>query len=625
MLKMLGFGSMLGVMVAGLGILFFPILPAWAQIDRSGYISPDELKVGMKGFGRTVLSGTAIESFDFEVIGVMQSAWYAKQDMILVRCSGLNLEHSGVIGGMSGSPCYVWDSDGKVKLIGAVAYGWTFNKDPICGLQPITQMIDIPKFRMPQAKTGNGPDKQVSVTGSPNPKTISGKGVGLGEIIARNWCKPIRRASRFSIFNRDIAAFGRRVDKSSFKPDQLQPLKIPVMITGGSSRAMSYLHERLEHFGMMPVISGAAAPGTPSNVDEITIEPGSVLCVAFMTGDMVVQGLGTCTEVIGDRVLGFGHSMHGRGSVELPLATGMVHTVIPSVLRSSKIGSAVKTVGTLWGDETTGVFGVLGKSPAMIDLEVAVDDIRGLQTYRYQVAHDKEFSPLLMAIETDFEGLGVFRTGNMTSQDNVYAVEMDLVMPILSMMNAPFGKARISGVRAKVTVKEGARLARIDQATLPKTIYKPSETVAVRVRWFHHHRRPFYTYQTYSLSLPSDLPDGKYKLSVGSMVSHLTGLRKEKPHLFRAESLSQVLRVLNRIGSFSENRVYMRLILPASNLAVKQVEMPELPSFRRQILSESKRSDVHDFTEAKVVQHPTDFMVSGNRSFEIEVSRRADQ
>ena len=89
--------------------------------------------------------------------------------------------------------------------------------------------------------------------------------------------------------------------------------------------------------------------------------------------------------------------------------------------------------------------------------------------------------------------------------------------------------------------------------------------------------------------------------------------------------MAQVLQALNRIGSFSENRIFMRLALPVSGLAIKQVEMPELPSFRRQILSESKHSDVYKYTEAKVVQHETDFMVTGGRSFEIEINRRADQ
>src|SRR5437588_10500445 len=55
--------------------------------------------------------------------------------MVLARLSGLNLEKTGVIAGMSGSPVYI---DGK--LLGAVAYAWAFGKEPIAGVTPFSQM-----------------------------------------------------------------------------------------------------------------------------------------------------------------------------------------------------------------------------------------------------------------------------------------------------------------------------------------------------------------------------------------------------------------------------------------------------------------------------------------------------
>ncbi len=60
------------------------------------------------------------------------------RDMILCRLSGLDLEHTGIIAGMSGSPIYV---DGK--LIGAVAYAWSYGKDPIAGVTPFSQMLSF--------------------------------------------------------------------------------------------------------------------------------------------------------------------------------------------------------------------------------------------------------------------------------------------------------------------------------------------------------------------------------------------------------------------------------------------------------------------------------------------------
>src|SRR6266545_4857744 len=102
-------------------------------------ILPQEKVVaGMKGYGVTDMGdGKGIQRFDVEILGLLKR--YAPgQDLILGRVSGIGLEKAGIIAGMSGSPIYV---DGK--LVGALAYGWPFSKDPICGITPIQSMLDI--------------------------------------------------------------------------------------------------------------------------------------------------------------------------------------------------------------------------------------------------------------------------------------------------------------------------------------------------------------------------------------------------------------------------------------------------------------------------------------------------
>ncbi len=63
-----------------------------------------------------------------------------KQDLILARVHSEAIEKTGIIAGMSGSPVYV---DGR--LVGALAYGWPFSREPICGITPIQSMLDIRK------------------------------------------------------------------------------------------------------------------------------------------------------------------------------------------------------------------------------------------------------------------------------------------------------------------------------------------------------------------------------------------------------------------------------------------------------------------------------------------------
>src|SRR5215510_7048593 len=96
-----------------------------------------EVKVGMKGEGRSVFQGSEISRFNAQVIGVMENI-APKRNLILVRLSGDPVDKTGVQEGMSGSPIYVGD-----RVIGAVAYSWPFSKEPIAGVTPIEEMLEV--------------------------------------------------------------------------------------------------------------------------------------------------------------------------------------------------------------------------------------------------------------------------------------------------------------------------------------------------------------------------------------------------------------------------------------------------------------------------------------------------
>src|SRR5262245_1507145 len=95
-------------------ILSLPVI----SFAQTRFMPVDELRVGMKGVGKTVFQGTAIEEFQVEILGVLKN-YGPKQDMILAKLSGGPLDKTGVIQGMSGSPVYI---DGR--LVGAVAFAF---------------------------------------------------------------------------------------------------------------------------------------------------------------------------------------------------------------------------------------------------------------------------------------------------------------------------------------------------------------------------------------------------------------------------------------------------------------------------------------------------------------------
>src|SRR5712692_8939899 len=88
-----------------LALLEFPAPSVQAGPKPESYWQVDDVRAGMKGVGRTVMRGTKIEEFQAEVLGVLKNTSPGR-DLVLCRLSGLNLDKTGVIAGMSGSPVY---------------------------------------------------------------------------------------------------------------------------------------------------------------------------------------------------------------------------------------------------------------------------------------------------------------------------------------------------------------------------------------------------------------------------------------------------------------------------------------------------------------------------------------
>jgi hypothetical protein len=119
-------------------LLFCIVLSVASQaLARTPLMPVENLKVGMQGYAKTVISGDTIETFPVEVLGVTGSDSMGYQ--ILIRASGDVMERSGGIAqGMSGSPVYIED-----RLAGAIAYGTAFTDPHYCLLTPIQDMLDI--------------------------------------------------------------------------------------------------------------------------------------------------------------------------------------------------------------------------------------------------------------------------------------------------------------------------------------------------------------------------------------------------------------------------------------------------------------------------------------------------
>jgi hypothetical protein len=323
-----------------------------------------EVRAGMLGHGLTVFQGTNPERFDIEVIDVLHG-FLPRQDLILIRMHHPVLEHSGTVGGMSGSPIYIGD-----RLIGALAYGWMFALDPIAGVTPIETMLE----------ELDRPLRAPPVVGSPLP--------------GRRGPGPSRGASfeAGSLLAPPTTAYFERFRGS----DGPVPALTPLLVGGFSSRAQRLLGELLDEFSMVPVEAGGGGRGRDAG-EARPFVPGAPLGVQLVRGDLSATAIGTVTAVRGSRVLAFGHPMFDQGQQHFPVVNARILHILASARRSFKIGEPEAEAGALVQDRQPCIVADTTRTGPMTPFDVRVDDrtTGRRDRYRFEVARDRFLLPVL--------------------------------------------------------------------------------------------------------------------------------------------------------------------------------------------------------------------------------------
>src|SRR6185312_7006380 len=186
----------------------------------------------------------------------------------------------------------------------------------------------------------------------------------------------------------------------SSDPPQLQPLTTPLMTSGMSPVMLKLAEPLFRAYGMTALQAGGSGGSDATTDAPAKLEPGSVLAVPLLTGDMDMTAIGTVTEVIGNLVFGFGHSFNNEGYVSVPMGAGRINGVIPNMQTSFKLGSLTREVGSLTTDQSVGVSGLVGRSAPTIPLEfhVSYADGSAPRTYKFQAAVHSKFTPMLAGL-----------------------------------------------------------------------------------------------------------------------------------------------------------------------------------------------------------------------------------
>jgi len=505
-----------------------------------------EIRAGMKGYGRTVFQGGKIDRFEFEVLGVQRNAAPGRS-RIMVRASGGPLADTGILAGMSGSPCYI---DGK--LVGALSTGIIFEKEAIGGITPIAEMLDqlrdipeTPSSRTPLILPKLEPPKVLKAA-------LSGQMLDFGTLMGE--ADP--QALPMSIVGSPLGPEARRLWTG-----------LPIT------------------FAAAPVLSGAARE------EASPLEPGGMAAITLMQGDLDLAAAGTITYVSGKRVLLFGHQLFNLGSVDLPLWSATVASTVASYQSSFKMAMPVAPVGALRLDRSSGVAGLLGAEARLVPLRIGLN-LAGKRTlnFRFELMDHPVATPALVAtavaqtLDAHTRGLGL---QSLSMQGNIKlaghpAIQIENVIADLNpsrmsqyvgaMLQAitlnPFEKPVFEGISLTIKAEERLDLSGIAGVRLLKARAKRGEVLPVLVTL--QNIQGVRETATFNIQVPSSAAKGKATLMVGDGFSLMAADPDER--VIEVANLGDVVRLLN--GALRNNHAYALLVQaqPGAGLRGSRIE-----------------------------------------------------
>jgi len=574
--------------------------------DPNRYISVDEIQPGMDAYCLTCFEGTKVEKFALKVLSVMRDMQPGR-DGILVQGTDERFIHTGPVAGCSGSPVYI---DGR--LAGALAVAWLYSKDPLYGVTPIADMLKVSQVSLPEKKAG-----QMGFT--------------------FDFSKPI-----------DFAEIEKQIKTPYLRRDNsfagVAPLPCPLITSGLPDKVCEQLADMVEPFGLM-VVPGISGGQQKFSEQDIRLEPGSVLIIPLLSGDMTMAVLGTATEVIGDKVYGFGHGYLGYGPVDLPMATGQIHTVVSSVYRSIKLGSMVEVVGALTKDESAAVFGQIGAKARTIPLTITIERYGGAghRIFNCQLVHNRSLTPMLLSsavagaafylgdfppdhmveykVAIGVEGAEPIAFENVSTGHGVNEVVTESVGALELLMNNPFKEVNIKSIDFNIREVPKDITSHIWSVDLSDSKVKAGEQIKIEVVI----ESVLTKKKRYELRLeiPEYLMPGKYELSVCGPTAYGQFLKKAVPYRFMAQSLPSLFEALNNSLRIKRDRLYCILALPTGGVAVERAELPDLPATKALVLQSAKRTlRIQPYQHWLEKSSETGTVVIDKKTMQITVERR---
>jgi hypothetical protein len=575
---------------------------ATALAAQTGFFPLQDVKPGMRGTGRTVFSGSQVDEFQVEILGVLDNVG-PKESLILARLSGGPLEHTGVMAGMSGSPVYI---DGR--LVGAVAMAFPFAKDPIAGIRPIQDMMR-PATALPSA---------------------SG---------------PVQRAA-IALADRDLTRVLPKPEPMLAGEARMVDIATPISFGGFSRATLEAFAPQLRTLGLEPrqgiTAGGKVEPGMGNPAD---LKPGSMISVELMAGDLSVGADGTVTHIDGNRVWAFGHRFLAVGATALPFARADVIALLPNLNTSFKLASPREWMGVISQDHDTAIAGELGKRAALVPVSIGVSRAgRSVESYQVQMVDDPLLSPLLLQMavysaidatertvgassvrvtgEVEFQNAPApVRIENMYAADNGSAmlVSLSAAIPVAYVMQSGFRSLELKKVAIHIEAFAQKKQLTIDGVSVSRREARPGEKVLLNVVLAGENGAETRRQVEYQVPIGAE-PGPLYFTVADANTANLADFRQILATSPR--SAGQLIATVNNLHP--NTKAYIRVWRTDPAFQLEGADLPDPPASVALILagSQSSLAGITQTRNSKIAgmeMDAGDMVVSGSKTIQVEI------
>ncbi|MHB8302175.1 MAG: SpoIVB peptidase S55 domain-containing protein [Acidobacteriaceae bacterium] len=567
-----------------------PNVPA-ASLESQPIYPLSQVHRGLRAVAYTVFEGNKPEPMDVEILGVLHNAIGPGKDMVLVRLLGAKPQYTGVVAGMSGSPVYI---DGK--LLGAIGFRiGQFTKEPIAGVTPIQEMLDVFK------QSGNSSE------------------TGLRQIA-------------------DASGADGQLPANS----TLQPIATPLTFDGFSPAAIDLFRQRFPSLGLTPVSGLGSA--SPEQHDPAPVVPGSAISAIIVSGDFNMAATCTVTYVDPKRLLACGHPITQFGNVSLPMAKAEVVATIASSLDPIKIVNTTETVGSFTQDRESGVVGMFGKPTHVVPVTLAIRGIPQPHTYHFAVAeHPRLTSGALMVSifqaiqdtngyndpatynlhgEISIEGHPSVKIDDIIAPDDRRPSSLTAAVAVAQRFDSIFSNPRELPTIRAVSLTLDATAGRHSAVLTDARILSPNAHAgdAITVEATLHPYRQAQRIVRLTARLPKTLAPGPIRLLVsdGNTLDHTLHLipNPAAPAL----GIDATIAELNQLRP--ADRLYLTLLAPVPQATLQGKELPAVPLTMANVLRTNESAgglNIDGETAIELAFEQLDLALSGSQILTVNV------